>query len=213
MNLSTVGFILSTLIVILLSKVWKNWRSDLKKCIPDRYEIKNYGRQRSDSKSDQSKKGSRAEVERILDTFQLACYPSSSFLEEELFDCHKHLSSPTWTWSTMSCICFKVLAFWLSPSSSSTSPTTSTTSVVLPPPPFLLRVWTIMFLRKGKLTSWVEASVTWYKAQSRLQESSRSGKAKPGEKEKKKERKAKPQGQKQRGQLNFWVCSPKRGCD
>ena len=120
---------------------------------------------------------------------------------------------PTWTWSTMSCICFKVLAFWLSPSSSTTSPTTSTTSVVLPPPPSLLRVWTIMFLRRGKLTSWVEASVTWYKVQSRLQESSTSGKAKPGEKEKKKERKAKPQGQKQRGQLHFWVCSPKRGCD
>ena len=64
------------------------------KCIPDRYEIKNNGRQCSDSKSDQSKKGSRAEVERILDTFQLACYPSSSFLEEELFDfCHKYLSN------------------------------------------------------------------------------------------------------------------------
>ena len=96
---------------------------------------------------------------------------------------------PTWTWSTMSCICFKVLAFWLSPSSS-TSPKTSTTSVVLPPPPFLLRVWTIMFLRKGKLTSWVEASLTWYKVQSRLQESSTSGKAKPGEKGEKERKKS-----------------------
>ena len=65
----------------------------MEKIIPDWYEIKNNGRQCSDSKSDQSKKGGRAEVERILDTFQLACYPSSSFLEEELFDCHKYLSN------------------------------------------------------------------------------------------------------------------------
>ena len=84
--------ILSTLIVMLFNNVWKIEIS-LKKCIPDRYEIKNNGRQCGDSKSDQSKKGGRAEVERILDTFQLACYPPSTFLGEELFDCHKYLSN------------------------------------------------------------------------------------------------------------------------